>query len=306
MTENNIKKIIDLYLEEIISIRRYSDNTKKSYQEDLYEFLNFCSQNKMKEINKVNQKFIKKFLVYLNEKELEKSTISRKLSSLRGLFNFAFERELIDKNYLSLIPNPKFSRKLPEIISIDDFDRIFAQTDKIYNKKEFTFENLLIKTIFDLLYGCSLRVSELCNLKLSDVDFYKKTIRILGKGNKERVVPIGDKSLKTLQEYLSFLNNNNNNKNKNNFLLVDKLNNQLYTKKVYRIVNSILKEVTDLEKKSPHILRHSSATHLLDNGANLMAIKEMLGHSNINTTQIYTHVSIEKLKEVYKKSHPKS
>lgn len=300
MTEMNIKKIIDLYLEEIISVRRYSGYTKKAYKEDLYEFLNFCLQNEIEEINKVNHKFIKKFLVYLNEKELEKSTISRKLSSLRGLFNFAFEKELIDKNYLSLIPNPKFSRKLPEIISIDDFERIFAQIDKFYNKNDFTFENLLIKTIFDLLYGCSLRVSELCNLKLSDVDFYKKTIRILGKGNKERVVPIGDKSLKTLQEYLSFLNN------KNNFLLVDKLNNQLYTKKVYRIVNSVLKEVTDLEKKSPHILRHSSATHLLDNGANLMAIKEILGHSSINTTQIYTHVSIEKLKEVYKKSHPKS
>ncbi|GAB6282040.1 MAG: site-specific tyrosine recombinase XerD [Ignavibacterium sp.] len=302
MKEINLKKIIDLYLEEITSIRRYSNNTKKSYKEDLYEFLNFCLENKIEKINEVNQKFIKKFLVYLNEKKLEKSTISRKLSSLRGLFNFAFEKELIDKNYLSLISNPKFSRKLPEIISINDFDRIFAQIDKTYNKKEFTLENLLIKTIFDLLYGCSLRVSELCNIKLSDVDFYKKSVRILGKGNKERLVPIGDKSLKTLQEYLSFMNN----KNKNNFLLVDKFNNQLYTKKVYRIVNSILKEVTDLEKKSPHILRHSSATHLLDKGANLMAIKEILGHSSINTTQIYTHVSIEKLKEVYKKSHPKS
>ncbi len=302
MNETNIKEIIDLYLEEIISVRRYSVNTKKSYKEDLYEFWKFCLENNIENINKINQKFIKKFLINLNEKELEKSSISRKLSSLRGLFNFAFEKELIRKNYFSLIPNPKFNRKLPEIISIDDFNNIFIQIDKTYSIKEFTYEKFLIKTIFDLLYGCSLRVSELCNLKLSDVDFYKKTIRILGKGNKERVVPIGDKSLKTLEDYLSFLNV----KNKNHFLLVDKLGNQLYPRKVYRIVNSILKEITDLEKISPHILRHSSATHLLDKGANLMAIKEILGHSSINTTQIYTHVSIERLKEVYKKSHPKS
>jgi integrase/recombinase XerC len=160
----------------------------------------------------------------------------------------------------------------------------------------------LVKIIFEILYGCALRVSELCNIKYSDLDVAKSQIRVLGKGNKTRVVPIGEKSLVVLKEYLD-LNPVNSH---SDYLIRNKNNQKIYPRFVHRIVNKYLSLVTDIKKKSPHVLRHSAATHMLDNGADLMAVKDILGHENLSTTQIYTHVSIERLKSTYKKSHPKS
>jgi len=174
---------------------------------------------------------------------------------------------------------------------------------KIYElANESEDDPFLVIAIFELLYGCSLRVSELCELKVGDLDFKRGTLRVFGKGSKVRIVPIGDKSIEIIEAYLNF----NPRKNMKSPLITLKNGKKLYPKFVYRIVNKYLGKVTDIKKKSPHILRHSSATHMLDRGADLRAVKEILGHENLSTTQIYTHVSIERLKEAYKKSHPKS
>jgi site-specific recombinase XerD len=312
----DIKEVYSEYIIEIKNINRYSKNTIVSYSEDLRSFINFCYENKKIEIEKIGEKFIRSYLMVLSESGLEKISISRKLASIRGLFRYAYKMDYIEVNPSGSIANPKAKRKLPEVASedtiINSYKEIDIETENVsrhteLKNKENMYEEIdkyeknakLYKVIIELLYGCALRVSELCNLNFGDIDIKSKTVRILGKGNKVRIVPIGDKSIMVLQEYL-----NNNKLEYGTALLVNYKNRRVYPRMVHRIVNKYLK--SDLKKKSPHVLRHSAATHMLDNGADLNAVKEILGHENLSTTQIYTHVSIERLKTAYKKAHPKS
>jgi integrase/recombinase XerC len=291
-----IDQIVDGYIIYLRNIRRYSHNTIKSYKADLSDFLNYCIDTGKDDISVVSERFIKSYLMQLSERNLEKISIVRKLSALRGLFAFAFKEDLIKQNPTSQVKNPRTSKKLPEITSAENILKTFELAD------EADENSLLIKAIFELLYGCSLRVSEVCNLKVGDLDIEKGSIRVLGKGSKVRIVPVGDQSKKNLKEYIETFPS----ESYSEPLLKNNKGKKLYEKFVYRIVNKYLSKVTDIRKKSPHILRHSSATHMLDRGADLRAVKEILGHENLKTTQIYTHVSIERLKQSYKKSHPKS
>jgi len=292
----NIDLVVEEYLGELKSIKRYSFNTVKSYSEDLNELLTFCEENTKLDITGITEKFIKTFLMALNEKKLNKKSISRKLSALRGLFKYAYQRGYIKSNPAAIISNPKAERKLPEIVSTD----IILKTYELAEEED--KEPELVKVIFELLYGCALRVSELCSLNIIDLDLNEKIIRIKGKGNKMRIVPVGNKSIPVITEYLQ-------GKIKlkgNSALLTNKKGKRIYSRLVHRIIFKYMSKVTDIDKKSPHILRHSAATHMLDKGADLRAVKEILGHENLSTTQIYTHVSIERLKQSYKKAHPKS
>jgi len=292
-----MKHIIQLYLTEIEATKGYSPLTIKSYSKDLEQFYKFClSQNKV-DISLINEKTIKQFLVHLNELKREKSSISRKLSSIRSFFSYAFKKELIERNLIAYIKNPKVSRKLPEVISEGLYTTLLDAIHKSGHK-----EKLLHAAIIEVLYGCSMRVSEACNLLYKSVDFSASTIRVLGKGNKTRIVPLGEKSKTVLQEYLA---GRPVEKNQLYFFLKSD-SSIVLSNYTYRFVRKYLSSLTDLKKKSPHIFRHSSATHMLTHGADLLAIKEILGHSNLSTTQIYTQVSIERLKNVYKKTHPKS
>ena len=291
-----IDQIVDAYIIYLRNIRRYSANTIKSYKADLNDFSAFCKDNDKVEIASISERFIKSYLMNLSERKIEKISIVRKLSSMRGLFSFAFKEDLIKQNPTSQVRNPRTSKKLPEITSAENILKTFQLAEEADENPA------LVKVIFELLYGCSLRVSEVCNLKYGDVDLQKGSLRVLGKGSKVRIVPIGDESKKNLKEYLEAFPS----ENYSEPFLKNKKGSKLYEKYIYRVVNKYLSKVTDIRKKSPHILRHSSATHMLDNGADLRAVKEILGHENLKTTQIYTHVSIERLKQSYKKSHPKS
>ncbi|MBK7228004.1 MAG: tyrosine-type recombinase/integrase [Ignavibacteriales bacterium] len=291
-----INELIDSYLSEIESIRRYSQNTIKSYKTDLNEFLEYCNDNDRLELAKITERFLKTYLMILNEKELDKRSISRKLAAIRSLYKFAFQKNYIEENPVAFIQNPKSIRKLPEVLSTNLILETYKLADESEEKPE------IVKAIFELLYGCALRASELCDLKISDLNKNKMQLKVLGKGNKTRIIPIGDKSLVVINDYLE----KNPVISNNDYLIRTKKNDKLYPRLVYRIVNKYLSKVSDIKKKSPHILRHSAATHMLDNGADLRAVKEILGHENLSTTQIYTHVSIERLKSTYKKSHPKS
>ncbi len=291
-----ISRLAKEYLEDIKNIKRYSPNTVKSYSEDLGNFLNYCDEYSKVNIADISEKFVKTFLMTLNEKELDKKSISRKLATIRGMFKYAYLQSYIETNPLILISNPKANRKLPEVASTDSIMEIYKLADE--NDKD----PKLVKVVIELLYGCALRVSELCNLNFIDLDLKEKTIKVLGKGNKTRIVPVGDKSLEIINEYL---------RNKNNIkstmaLLTNSEGKRIYPRLVHRMVAKYLGKVTDIKRKSPHVLRHSAATHMLDKGADLRAVKEILGHENLSTTQIYTHVSIERLKSTYKKAHPKS
>lgn len=292
----NIDELIDKYLSEIKNIRRYSDNTIKSYKTDLFEFIIYCTEKQKTELSAMTERHIKSYLMVLSEKDLDRKTIARKLAALRSTFKYAFQNDLISENPLSFVSNPKSSRKLPEVVSTNLILDIYKLAEESDQNPE------LVKVVFEFLYGCALRVSELCDLKYSSLDLKKSQVRILGKGNKMRIVPVGDKSILVLNEYL--LKNPVN--SYNDYLIRTKKNDKLYPRLVHRMINKYLTKVSDIKKKSPHILRHSAATHMLDNGADLRAVKEILGHENLSTTQIYTHVSIERLKSTYKKSHPKS
>lgn len=290
------EKLFTDYLIEVSAIRRFSENTIKSYRNDLEDFYSYCEKNSRSEVEKISEKFIKSYLMTLTESGLDTKSITRKLASIRGVFKYAYQKELINKNPAQFLVNPKVKRKLPEVVSTENILEVYDVAEGLEENPE------LVKIIFELLYGCALRVSELCSLRLSDLNFSKGQIRITGKGNKTRIVPIGEKSLEIVNEYLKLnpLNNNS------DILIRTKKGQTIYPRYVHRIVKKYLSKVTDIKKKSPHILRHSAATHMLDKGADLRAVKDILGHENLSTTQIYTHVSIERLKSTYKKSHPKS
>ncbi|MCK9425858.1 MAG: tyrosine-type recombinase/integrase [Ignavibacteriaceae bacterium] len=292
-----MKNIIRLYLKEIESTKGYSPLTIKAYGEDLNQFYSFCESLSKIEISSVNERTIKLYLVHLNELKLEKSSISRKLSSIRRFFSYAFKKEFISKNLIAYTKNPKVKRKLPEVIPEDLYTVLIKS---IYNSED--KNNILQTAVIEVLYGCSLRVSEACNLLLKDIDFSASIIRVLGKGNKTRIVPLGELSKIIILKYFKVRAKDKN----QNYLFLKSDGSRVLSNYVYRFVRKYLSAITDLKKKSPHIFRHSSATHMLNHGADLTAIKEILGHSNLSTTQIYTQVSIERLKSVYKQAHPKS
>lgn len=293
-----ITEVRDKMLDELSGVVRVSENTLEAYTRDINEFISFCVKKDIQIMSQVTVKTIRFFIIKLNEQKLTKSSISRKLSALRRLFFFAIQNDIIEINPLAKIPNPKVIRKLPETVSLDSFLEIYS-----FVKKENDYHDAIkIISIFELLYGCALRVSELCSLNIIDIDFYSMSIRILGKGSKTRIVPLGSKSWVVLKEYLKSIPQQTSNRP----LFTNDLNERLDRHHIYKIVKKYLSLVTDIEKRSPHILRHSAATHMLDNSADIMAVKEILGHENLSTTQIYTHVSIERLKQAYKKAHPKS
>ena len=291
-----IHQAANQYLANLKNIKRYSVNTLKSYKKDLENFSEYCADYSKENLDSVTEKFIKSYLMVLNEKGIQKKSISRNLASIRGLFKYSFQHDLVNANPAGNITNPKSQRKLPEITTTDSILSIYNLAE------EGDEDSKLVKIIFELLYGCALRVSELCDLNNSDLDLQSKTVRVFGKGSKVRIVPVGEKSIPIIKEYLDLKNDNN----PNSPLIITKTHIRIYPRYVHRIVNKYLSKVSDIKKKSPHVLRHSAATHMLDNGADLRAVKEILGHENLSTTQIYTHVSIERLKSTYKKSHPKS
>ncbi|PIS46100.1 MAG: tyrosine recombinase XerC [Ignavibacteria bacterium CG08_land_8_20_14_0_20_37_9] len=292
-----MKNIIQSYLKEITTTTGYAPLTIKAYKEDLIQFYLFCESLQKIEISLINERTIKLYLVHLNELGLEKSSISRKLSSIRSFFSFAFKKAFINKNLIAYTKNPKVKRKLPEVIQEELYGTLLNNIRAAQHK-----DYLLHISVTEVLYGASLRVSEASNLLLKDVDFSSSIIRVVGKGNKTRIVPLGEKSKLILHEYLL---SRPTDKNQKYFFLKSNGCN-VSSNYIYRFVRKYLSELTDLKKKSPHIFRHSSATHMLNHGADLTAIKEILGHSNLSTTQIYTQVSIERLKNVYKQAHPKS
>lgn len=292
-----MKNVIQSYLKEIESTKGYSPLTIKAYGEDLAQFYSFCETMNKIEISLISERTIKQYLVQLNELGLEKSSISRKLSSIRSFFSYAFEKGFITKNLIAYTKNPKVSRKLPEVIPENLYPALLNLIYRNENKN-----NLLHAAVIEVLYGCSLRVSEACNLLLKDIDFSDSIIRVLGKGNKTRIVPLGEQSKVLILKYFKVRPIDKN----QNYLFLKSDGSRVLSNYVYRFVRKYLSELTDLKKKSPHIFRHSSATHMLNHGADLTAVKEILGHSTLSTTQIYTQVSIERLKNVYKQAHPKS
>ena len=291
-------KYINEFVEYLEVIKKCSDYTIDNYEKDIIEFNNYLEDNKYK-INKIDYDIVKKYLVYLYDKKLSRSSISRKLSSLRSFYKFLENEYNISNDYFSDINNPKKEKSLPKFIKDSDLDKMFLSINKdtVLGQR-----NLLI---LELLYASGIRVSELVNLKLSDFNLYERSIKILGKGNKERIVYYGSFCEDALDLYL---NNSRKELNKHNssYLLLNKNGNKISERQIRNILNDIiLKSSVDMHI-SPHMLRHTFATDMLNNGADLVSVKELLGHESLDTTSIYTHITDEKIRKIYDLAHPRA
>ena len=285
---------IDKFLEYLKSVKKHSDNTIISYQDDLKELASVLNNN----IIDLNEEDIKKYLNYLYDKSYNKNTISRKLSGVRSFYNYLYNHDIIKINYFTDVHNPKKIRSLPHYLKTSEIDKVLDNTNEVtlYGERN--------KLIVELLYVTGLRVSELVNIKLKDIDKYNKSIKILGKGSKERIVYYEDNCSKLLKKYL---NNTRRKLDKNNseYLLLNKFGNKLSTRMIRNILNN-LTIGTSIEQIYPHMIRHTFATTMLNNGADLMTVKELLGHESINTTSIYTHVTNEQIRKVFDSCHPRA
>ncbi len=285
---------IDKFLIYLKSIKKHSDNTLISYHNDLKELASVLDNN----IIDINEEDIKKYLNYLYDKSYNKNTISRKLSGVRSFYNYLYNHDIIKTNYFTDVHNPKKMRSLPHYLKANEIDKVLDNTNEVtlYGERN--------KLIVELLYVTGLRVSELVNIKLKDIDKYNKSIKILGKGSKERIVYYEDNCSKLLNKYL---NNTRRKLDKNNseYLLLNKFGNKLSTRMIRNILNN-LTIGTSIEQIYPHMIRHTFATTMLNNGADLMTVKELLGHESINTTSIYTHVTNEQIRKVFDSCHPRA
>lgn len=285
-------KYITDYIKYIENIRNYSHNTIVNYSSDLEEYNKYL-KNKKIDILSVTYKEVKEYLSYLYDKKYSKSSLSRKISTLRSFYKYLYNESLIDKNPYIFVSLPKKEKKLPRYVNYEDLDLIFNIPDLN------TTYGIRDRLILELLYGTGIRVSELCNIKLKDIDLKNKTIRIIGKGDKERIVLYGEYCSEILSKYLNVRENEE-------YLILSNNNKKINVSTVQKILKDILKQASIKKNITPHVFRHTFATHLLNEGCDILTVKELLGHSSLDTTQIYTHVSNEKLRKVYLDTHPRS
>lgn len=289
-------KYLEEYLHYLKYERNYSDDTLSSYEKDILEYLEFIDDNDY-HILKVRYNDIKKFLKILNDKKNKATTLARKLSSLRGFYKFLMRNNYTSTNPFTLIKTPKKEKKLPrffyyneleELLSIPDITTPLGQRDK---------------AILEVLYASGMRVSELVNVKISDIN--DEEIKVLGKGAKERITRIGEYAKEALDLYLKDGYQSLNSQN-SSYLFLNKNGGKLTTRGIRYILDRIINKTSISKKISPHMLRHSFATHLLNEGCDILSVQELLGHESLSTTAIYTHVTTDRLKEVYYKTHPRA
>jgi integrase/recombinase XerC len=298
---NTETSVIHEFLNYLTFQKRYSNNTIISYQNDLNRFFDFVLlEYQISEIKDITASIVRTWLASLKGNKASSKTINRKISSLKAFFKYQLKLKNVEVSPLATVSSLKVNRRRPSFIDQKDLNTLL--THDFFPR---TFEGKTNFLIFTILYQTGVRRSELISLKEKDIDKNSGTIKVLGKGNKERIIPVNNKLLQITDEYISEKRELFPNLSLN-LLFVSKKGKELNPKYVYTIVKNNLAKVSTNQRKSPHVLRHSFATHLTNNGAQINAIKELLGHSSLASTQIYTHNTIEKLKEVHKQAHPKS
>lgn len=266
----------------------YSELTIKSYQLDLTDFFRYVESKKINYLTITNHD-VRGYLKYLDSCNLKNSTISRRISTLRTFYNYLVDENIVENNVFHNVKNPKLEKKLPNYLNYNEMEELLESIDIS------TTEGLEKRLLIEMFYSTGCRVSEMINVKISDIDFTNKTIRIMGKGSKERIVYFGDYASKYLDNYLSKVKCDK-------YLFTNKKGEKLTINEVEQIVKDIMKHISIKTHVTPHTLRHTFATHLLNNGADIKTVQELLGHANLSTTGIYTHVSSDRLKDIYFKT----
>tara|TARA_S200000501_G_scaffold237828_1_gene222966 strand:- start:885 stop:1781 length:897 start_codon:yes stop_codon:yes gene_type:complete len=287
-------KLLNLFIDFLSSKKRFSIHTIRAYKIDIEQLIDYLGEDIMiKDLNKYD---LHEYISMIS-KSITSKSLSRKIATIKSLFKFMVSENIIENNISKSIKAPKISKKLPNHLTIDEMNLFF---NKSLDMLEIPLRDL---SIVDLLYSTGIRVSECASILISNINFKSNSIKILGKGSKERIVLFGDKTKKNLIRYINeeniqidgYLFVSGNKKSKNNYIT---------TRTIYNIVKKYIKFISSNEKLGPHSLRHSFATHLLQTGSDLMAIKDLLGHSSLSSTQIYTHLDTKRMKEIYDKSHP--
>lgn len=294
--------MIDSFLKFLQYEKRFSQHTLTAYQRDLNQLKSYLLETyELEDFLQVNHAILRSWVVSLTESGVSPTTVNRKIATLKSFFKFLLSREYIDQNPAGRLKSLKTEKKLPSFVRESEMINLL---DEINFEFSDDFGGVRDKVLIELLYCTGIRLSELINLQEKQVNFFQGTIKVLGKRNKERVIPISDSFVKVIKEYLQIRNNEFHNASE--FLLVTNTGEKLYPMMVYRTVKAYLSQVTTLSKKSPHVLRHTFATHLLDKGADLNAVKDLLGHTSLAATQVYTHNSMEKLKSAFDLAHPRA
>ncbi len=289
--KNDENEILIQYKKYLTFEKNYSKHTVSNYERDIKQFFSFAG-----DFIQINEKVIGSYLESLFKKKYNKSSIIRKIISLRNFYRYLVKIKKINNNPFEYILTPKKEKKIPGVLTEKEVELILESVDCG------NFFGLRDRAIMELLYSSGIRVNELVNLNTNDIDFINEEIKVLGKGNKERIIPVGSVAINFLQKYLKELKKISQDK----ILFINKSKKRLTTRSIELIIKKYAKKVGILKKVTPHTLRHSFATHLLDRGADLRSVQELLGHSNLSTTQIYTHLSIQKLRRDYDKAHPRA
>ena len=300
LCQNKMKNYLHEYILFIRVEKNLSPRTCEAYKRDLTHYLNFILEKKVENISKITQMHIREYIRALNEKELVSKSIARIFSSIRSYHKYLASENIVSENPTLVLSNPKSPKKLPIILNENEISVIIEKIDESsqFGKRD--------KAIIEILYSCGLRVSELCALDLSNLFLDDSLIRIFGKGSKERLLPIGARAKLYLNNYLKFLRPSLSRYNKSSVVFLSRNGNQLTRAMINKILTKWSKASGIKKTISPHTLRHSFATHLLEGGADLRFVQALLGHSDISTTQIYTHLDKKHLREVYKTYHPRS
>lgn len=279
----------------------FSKHSLESYRlamSNLYDY--FCEEfEEIPDINKISTNDLRPFLGWLHDRGLKKNSLRMKVSAVKSFFKFCHKRDYISKNPATMLHTTKKDKKLPSFLVEKEVDNMFAQFD---SSDPIGARNL---ALCELIYSAGLRINEALQINAGSINLKSRVIKVLGKGSKERIVPFGSKAQEALENYLQ-LRHALLKDISENALFLTKHGKRLSHSSAYKMVNSAMKGITESKQKSPHVLRHSFATHLLDNGADIKAVSDLLGHASLSTTQVYTHVSIERLKEAYQKAHPKA
>lgn len=275
------------FLEYLNKELNYSENTEISYREDITNFLNYLEKKQLN-YKKIDGEIIRDYLKYLDEAKLKNSTIARRISALRTFYNYLLNKNIVDTNFFNSIRNPKLEKKLPNYLSYEELAKIL---DNIDISTKIGLRNRLL---IEMFYATGCRVSEMINIKVSDINKSNNSIRIMGKGSKERIVYFGEYARDYLDRYLPLIDTD--------YLFTQESGDKLSIHDVEYIISDLVKNLALKTHVTPHTLRHTFATHLLNNGADIKTVQELLGHSSLNTTGIYTHVSNERIKEVYRKT----
>ena len=281
--------------------KRYSPHTLQSYRIDLLQYEAFLKKESVDQLEKAAGLNIKNFMVAQLEKGLAQSAVNRKLSTLKSFYKFLHREGVINDNPTRLVKTLKTPKKLPVFVEEVKMDELLDQEHSFDD----SFSGQRDKIVIEILFGTGMRLAELINLKNEDVNAYESTVKVMGKRRKERIIPLHRSLMKALADFMETKALQNFD-NKSAYLIVTNSGCQAYPQLIYRIVNSCLKLISTQDKRSPHVLRHSFASSLLNRGADLNAIKELLGHASLAATQVYTHNSVERLKSIYKQAHPRA